>query len=105
MGCPDLGRREHVPFRIEPERGQVRHNLSEGGSSVDAEESGDVLDEDQSRSNCADDAGDGWPEPPLVVGPASGSCGAGRLAWEAGRDEIHSAAPRAAIEGREVVPD
>jgi len=105
MGCPDLGRAEHIPLCREPERGQRLHNLSEGGSSVDAEESGDVLDEDQSRVNCADNAGDVRPEPAVIVGPAPGSGCAGRLAGKAGRDEIHASAPRVAIEGREVVPD
>lgn len=105
MGCPDLGCAETIPFRREPDRGQVFHNLLEGGSAVDAEESGDVLDEEKSRPNCADNSDDFWPEPPLVIGAAAPAGGAGRLAGEAGRDEIHSAAPRSAVEGREIVPD
>jgi hypothetical protein len=45
------------------------------------------------------------PEPPFV-GDAEPLPGVGgRLAGEAGSDEIHSAAPRVAVEGREVVPD
>jgi hypothetical protein len=105
MGCPDLGRAEQIPFRIEPERGQALHNLSEGGASVDGEESGDVLDEDKSRVNCADDTYDLGPEPAVVVRPPPGPGRTGRLAGETGRDEIHAAAPRAAVEGREIVPD
>jgi hypothetical protein len=45
MGCPDLGCREHVPLRIEPERGQVPENLAEPPAAVDRKETWDVLQE------------------------------------------------------------
>jgi hypothetical protein len=105
MGCPDLGRAEHVPFTTEPETGQRPENLSEGISSIGSKEPSHVLQEDVPRSHLANDPGDVWPEPALIPGSSSGSGGTDRLAWETGRDEIHSAAPRSAIEGLEIVPD
>jgi hypothetical protein len=90
MGCPDLGRAEHVPLRIEPERGQRSHNLVEGAAPADSEEVGDVLEEDQSRASCADNASDLGPEPALVLDTAPPAGAAGRLAGEASRDDIHA---------------
>lgn len=40
-----------------------------------------------------------------VVRPTAVAGDAERLAWIAGRDEIHTAAPRDAVEGSQVVPD
>jgi hypothetical protein len=77
----------------------------ERGASVDTEQSGDVLEKDKPRSNCADNLRDIGPEPPLIVGPSPSAGGAGGLAWETGSDEIHSSAPRCAVEGDEIVPD
>ncbi len=88
MGCPDLGRAEHVPLRIEPERGQVLHNGREGGASIDGEESGDVLDEDQPRASCADSAGDLRPQPADVAAAAPTSGVGGGLAGEAGAEDV-----------------
>jgi hypothetical protein len=89
MGCPDLARAEQIPLCVEPERGQVFQHLSEGGSSVDGEESGDVLEEDQSRVNCADNVGDLRPQPAIVLDAAPPASGAGGLAGEPCADEIH----------------
>src|SRR5262249_15228595 len=90
MGCPDLGRAEHVPLRIEPERGQRSHNLGEGPARGDAEEVGDVLEEDQSRANCADNSSDLGPEPAMVLDASAPAGAAGGLAGEASRHDIHS---------------
>jgi hypothetical protein len=48
----DFGRREHVPFRIEPEVGQV----AEDNVKSPLGEGGDVLHEDVARSHFANDS-------------------------------------------------
>lgn len=104
MGSTDLRRAETAPLRIEPEAGQRAQELPHACPSVDAEESRDVLQKDSCRGHLSDDPGDGRPEPAFVglaSAAASGGCG---LAGEAGRDEIHAAAPWAAVEGFEIVP-
>lgn len=65
----------------------------------------DVLEEDPSGLDLADDARDLRPEvtgirrSPTVPGLAE------RLTGVTGRDEIHAAAPWSAVEGSEIVPD
>lgn len=101
----DLGRAEHVPLRIVPEIGQRPENGSEGVSLSRGEDSSHVLQEDVAGSYFAKDSSDIFPEPSLVGRAASLSGIAEWLTGESGRDDIHLAAPRAAIEGLEVVPD
>ena len=66
--------------------------------------SGDVLQEHCSRSHVTDDPSDGRPQPPVIVNTFALTCSGERLARETGSDEIHSATPRAAVEGCEIVP-
>ena len=96
-GC----RAEQTPFRIEPELGKVVEDVGEPESN----KLGDVLQQDESGSQVSDDGCDGWPEPALIVSSTLLPGRAERLAREAGSDEIHSATPRAAVEGGEVIPD
>lgn len=101
MGRSDLGRAEQIPLRIEPEVGQVSEDVSKSPSN----ETWNVLQEDEARSRIANDPGDGRPEPAFVVGPPTRAGVGPGLAWEARTDEIHRSAPRAAVEGCDVVPD
>lgn len=95
------GRAETRPLCIEPESGKVPQHDIESSNG----QGRDVLKERQRRDDLGEDPGDLRPEPPVVLGAAA-SAGAGEgLAGEAGSDEIHAAAPRAAIEGLDVVPD
>jgi hypothetical protein len=66
---------------------------------------GDVLQQDELGSHVSDDGCDGRPEPAVIVSPTLATGRAERLAGEPGSDEIHSATPRLAVEGDEVIPD
>lgn len=96
------GRRgEQTPLRIEPEVGKIGEDVREPESN----KLGDVLQQDESRSHVTDDPCDVRPEPPVIVSSTLPACDRERLAGEAGSDEIHSATPRATVEGDEVIPD
>jgi hypothetical protein len=94
-----------VPLRSPPARGQAPEDLREGRAVVDGEQPGHVLDEQHRRVTVDEDAVDVRPEPPLVVDAGATSGDAGGLAGESRSDEIHSSAPRSAVEGCEIVPD
>jgi len=66
---------------------------------------GDILEEDEGRLALADDAGDMRPEVARVVGTPAFSRDGERLARIARSDDVHRAAPRAAVEAGNVVPD
>jgi hypothetical protein len=72
---------------------------------AEAEMMGDILEEDEGRLDLGDDAGDMRPEVTRVVGTPAFARDAERLARIARSDDVHRAAPRAAIEGGNVVPD
>jgi hypothetical protein len=101
MGGAHAGRAEHSPLRIEPHVGQGPQNRVESSSNKRY----DVFEKDPLGSYLAKDAVDVRPEPAVVVQPALLPGVGPRLAREAGSDEIHAAAPRAAVEGGEVRPD
>ena len=65
----------------------------------------DVLEEDAARFALPDDALDRRPEVARIVAAASLSGCRERLAGVAGREDIHAATPRAAVEGESIVPD
>jgi hypothetical protein len=97
----DIGRAEHTPFRIEPERGKVGKNVGEPKRNVAC----DVLEEPERGTGLVEDSCDVRPEVALVGVAEPSACDAERLARVAACDEIHRATPRAAIEGCEIVPD
>jgi len=66
---------------------------------------GDILEEYERWFDFADDAGDMRPEVARVVRAPALSRDRERLARIARSDDIHRAAPRAAVEGDNVVPD
>ena len=88
---------DNIPFRIEPESGKVGEDVDESF----ADESRDVLQQDPSGSHVSDDATDRRPEPTVVVHTKALARRRERLAREAGSDEIHSAAPRLAVDHRD----
>jgi hypothetical protein len=102
--CANLSRREHSPFRIEPERGKVAEDVLQppvlGENNV-----GDVLHEDESGSHVTDEAFGHRPQVPFITSAELPSRLRERLARETGSDEIHAATPRATVEGGEVRPD
>jgi hypothetical protein len=90
-----------TPFRIEPELGKI----TEDKRQTSPNKLGDVFQEHKSRSHCTNDSFDGRPEPALVINAFLGTSETEGLTGETGSDAIHSATPRLAIEGREIVPD
>jgi hypothetical protein len=98
-------RGENIPRAIEPERGQIADQLVKASPSVNCEQPGHIFNEHGAGLDLGDDPGNVGPEPALIERAAARSGGAGGLAREARREEIHDAAPRSAIEGREIVPD
>lgn len=101
MRSADVVRSEHTPLRIEPEVGKV----GQDGVKSQGKVPWYVLEEDQRRLDLVDDPSNVRPEVPRV-GLSGAVAGDGeRLARVSRRDEIHDSAPRAAIEGREIVPD
>lgn len=96
-GC----RRNAIPFRSPPARGQVSDHSSERPRKV----AWNVLSEEVARSHFANDAPDLVPEPSLVIGAMSTSGHAVGLAGVAGGDEVDASAKRTTIEASEVKPD
>ena len=88
-------------------RRRVAHapKLSQDGFKAKADVAGDVFEEDPCRMAFGDDAGDVWPEVARVVGAPALSGDGERLARIARSDDVHRAAPRAAVEGSNIVPD
>jgi hypothetical protein len=72
---------------------------------AEAEMMGDILEEDERRLDLANDAGDMRPEMAWILAAEPSACDRERLARIARNDDIHRAAPRAAIEGSNIVPD
>jgi len=90
------------PRNIKPCFGQVFEDLSKVSRG---DKSGDVFEEDPSRSDLTDDPDGVGPHVALVVGSSSRPGGAKRLTGESGRDDIHAATPWRTIEGSNVIPD
>lgn len=64
-----------------------------------------ILEEDEGRLDLVDDPGNMGPEMARVIRALSFACNRERLARIARSDDVHRAAPRAAVEGSNVVPD
>jgi hypothetical protein len=98
---PNLGRAEHAPFRMEPQRGKVGKDVGEPKRNVSC----DVLEEPKPSARFVEDSAHVRPKVPRVIGSGSTARDAERLAWVTASDEIHCATPSAAVEGRQIVPD
>nr|WP_293613154.1 hypothetical protein [Ponticaulis sp.] len=101
VGRTDFRRREEACRKAVAHADQSCGDFGE----AEAEMMGDILEEDEGRFDFADDAGDMRPKVARVVGTASLSRDRERLARIARSDDIHRAAPWAAVEGSNVVPD
>ena len=66
---------------------------------------GDIFKEDEGRFDFADDASDMRPEVAWILAAEPSARDRERLARIARSDDVHRAAPRAAVEGSNIVPD
>ncbi len=100
-------RRTDFRRREEACRKAVAHADQPSGDfgEAEAEMMGDVLEKDEGRFALADDPGDMRPEVARVVHAPALARDGERLARIARSDDVHRAAPRAAVEGGDVVPD
>ena len=101
VGRADFRRREEACRKAVAHADQSAGDFGE----AEAEMMGDILEEDEGRLDLADDAGDMRPEVARVVGTPALARDRERLARIARSDDVHRAAPRAAVEGSNVVPD
>jgi len=101
VGRADFRRREEACRKAVAHADQSCGDFGE----TEAEMMGDILEEDEGRLDLTDDAGDMRPEMAWVVRTPALACHGERLARIARSDDVHRAAPRAAIEGSNVVPD
>lgn len=90
VGRTNRGSWEAVPFRIEPEAGQVCEYSSEKPSRIGSEESGDVLNHRPSGFNLAKQTGELRPEVAVILpGFSFSGLGVG-LAGDSAAQEINS---------------
>jgi hypothetical protein len=101
VGRADFRRREEACRKFVAHADQSAGDFGE----AEAEMMGDILAEDEGRLDLADDAGDMRPEVARVVRAPAFARDRERLARIARSDDVHRAAPRAAVEGSNVVPD
>ena len=101
VGRADFRRREEACRKLVAHADQSAGDFGE----TEAEMMGDILEEDEGRLDLADDAGDMRPEVAWVVRTPALARDGERLARIARSDDVHRAAPRAAIEGGNIVPD
>ena len=97
----DFRRREEACRKLVAHADQSCGDFGE----AEAEMMGDVFEEDKGRLDLANDAGDMGPEVPRVVRAPAFARDGERLARIARSDDVHRAAPWAAVEGSNVVPD
>lgn len=101
VGRTDFRRREEACRKAVAHADQPCGDFGES----EAEMMGDILEEHEGRLDLADDACDMWPEVAWILGTEPSARDAERLARITRSDDVHRAAPRAAVEGSNVVPD
>lgn len=101
VGRADFRRREEARRKLVAHADQSAGDFGE----AEAEMMGDVFEEHEGRLDLGDDAGDMRPKVARVVRPQPLARDGERLARIARSDDVHRAAPRAAVEGSNVVPD
>lgn len=99
--------RTDVLSREQYRRHAVAQAFQVGNDVLEAKRhvAGDVLEEAERRRDLPDDSSDVGPEVSGILSALARSRKAEGLTGVASSDEIHSAAPRSAVEGREIVPD
>jgi hypothetical protein len=102
-----LVRRADFRRREEACRKAVAHADQSSGDfgEAEAEMMGDVLEKHEGRLGLSHDPGDMRPEVPRVVRASALARDRERLARIARSDDVHRAAPWAAVEGGNIVPD
>ena len=101
VGRTDFRRREEACRKAVAHADQSAGDFGE----AEAEMMGDILEEYEGRFDFADDTGDMGPEVARIIRTPALARDAERLARIARSDDVHRAAPRAAVEGSNVVPD
>jgi len=101
VGRADFRRRKEACRKAVAHADQSAGDFGE----AEAEMMGDILEEHEGRLDLTDDAGDMRPEMAWVVRTPALACNRERLARIARSDDVHRAAPWAAIEGSNIVPD
>lgn len=101
VGRTDFRRREEACRKAVAHADQ---SVGDFGES-EAEMMGDILEEHEGRFDFVDDAGDMRPEMARILAAEPSACHAEWLARIARSDDVHRAAPWAAVEGSNVVPD
>ena len=101
VGRADFRRREEACRKAVAHADQSAGDFGE----AEAEMMGDIFKEDERRFNLGDDAGDMRPEMAWILAAEPSACDRKWLARIARSNDIHRAAPRAAVEGSNVVPD
>ncbi len=101
VGRADLRRSEEACRKLVAHADQSAGDFGE----AEAEMMGDILEEHEGRLDLADDAGNMRPEVARVIRTPALARDGERLARIARSDDVHRAAPRAAIEGGNIVPD
>ena len=97
----DFRRREEACRKLVAHADQSCGDFGE----AEAEMMGDVFEEDKGRLDLANDARDMGPEVAWIVRAPAFARDGERLARIARSDDVHRAAPRAAVESGNVVPD
>ena len=101
VGRADFRRREEACRKPVAQTDQAAGDFGE----AEAEMMGDILEEDEGRFDLADDAGDMGPEVARIVRAPALARDGEWLARIARSDDIHRAAPWAAVEAGNVVPE
>ena len=101
VGRTDFRRREEACRKAVAHADQSAGDFGE----AEAEMMGDIFKEDEGRFDFADDAGDMRPEVAWILAAEPSARDRERLARIARSDDVHRAAPRAAVEGSNIVPD
>lgn len=101
VGRADFRRREEACRKAVAHADQSAGDFGE----TEAEMMGDILEEHEGRFDLADDTGDMGPEVARILAAEPSACDRKWLARIARSNDIHRAAPRAAVEGSNVVPD
>lgn len=99
--------RTDVLSREQCRRHAVAHAFQVGNDRLEAKRNvaRDVLEEAERRRDFGDDPSDMGPEVTGILISSASARKAEGLAGIAASDEINSATPRSAVEGREIVPD
>jgi hypothetical protein len=100
VGSTDFRRRKEACRKLVAHADQSAGDFGE----TEAEMMGDILEEDEGRFDLANDPRDMRPEVARILGAEAFARDGERLARISCTDDIHRAAPRAAVESSNVVP-